>query len=156
VTSLRVPRRNTRRTLVPGVECACTRHAPHFRRAQPSFSFGNDGPLSGCTRFRCWRSAATRPGSPCPRGSRAAIHPPEHWQIAASASCVLDKTFGHPISKLTLSMNIPRSNELRISESQCLNPALARRTSIDVPQLRTHREIASGRTIRNRCLVVSM
>jgi hypothetical protein len=49
VTSLCVPRRNTRRTLVPGVECDCTRHGPRLRRAQPSFSFGNDGPLSGCT-----------------------------------------------------------------------------------------------------------
>ncbi len=49
VTSLRVPRRNTRRTLMPGVECDCTRHGPRLRRAQPSVSFGNDGPLSGCT-----------------------------------------------------------------------------------------------------------
>jgi hypothetical protein len=49
VTSLRVPRDNTRRALVPCVQYDRTSHEPRFRRVRPSFSSGDDAPLSGCT-----------------------------------------------------------------------------------------------------------
>jgi hypothetical protein len=49
VTSLRVRRECTRRALVPCAYYDRTCHEPRFRHVHPSFSSGNDGPLSGCT-----------------------------------------------------------------------------------------------------------
>ena len=89
---LRVPRGYTRRTLVPGAQCDRTNHAPRFRRAQPSVSFGNDSPLLAA-QLR-WRSAATR-GTPECRHIRHSELPkgcPEQACVTrlAASSCLVD------------------------------------------------------------------